>query len=86
MGVRPHVCADEASDALAHEAAHFAGELLVGGARVDRVEVGAQGGGTGCLDGVFVEELGPQGGDAIGVRIVQGACRRVLSNRSGILF
>ena len=39
--VGAHVCADEASDALAHEAAHLAGELLVGGAGVDCVEVGA---------------------------------------------
>ena len=41
VGVGAHVCADETSDTLAHEAAHFAGEFLVGGARVDRVEVGA---------------------------------------------
>jgi len=49
--VGAYVCADEASDALTHEAAHLAGEFLVGGAGVNRVEVGAQRAGTQDKDG-----------------------------------
>ena len=84
--VGAHVCADEASDALAHEAAHLAGELLVGGAGVNRVEVGAQGSGTGFLDGVLVQELSPQCGDAVRVRIIQGAVGCVLGDCARVLF
>ncbi|SIA88020.1 Uncharacterised protein [Mycobacteroides abscessus subsp. abscessus] len=84
--VGAHVCADEASDALAHEAAHLTGELLVGGAGVDRVEVGAQGSGTGFFDGVLVEELSPQCGDAVRIRIVQRAIGCVLGDCARVLL
>ena len=84
--VGAHVCADEASDALAHEAAHLAGELLVGGAGVDCVEVGAQGSGACCFDGVLVEELSPQCGDAVRIRIVQGSVGCVLGNGARVLL
>ena len=84
--VSAHVCAEEASDALAHEAAHLAGELLVGGAGVDCVEVGAQGSGTGFFDGVLVEELSPQCGDAVRIRIVQCAIGCVLGDCARVLL
>ena len=84
--VGAYVCTDEASDALAHEAAHLASKFLVGGAGVNRVEVGAQGSGTGFFDGVFVEELSPQCGDAVCIRIVQGAVGCVLGDCARVLF
>ena len=81
-----HVCADEASDALAHEAAHLAGEFLVGGAGVDGVEVWAEGSGACCFDGVLIEELSPQRGDAVRIRIVQRAIGCVLGDCARVLF
>ena len=84
--VGAHVCADEASDAFAHEAAHLVGELLMGSAGVDGVEVGAQGSGTGFFDGVLVEELSPQCGDAVRIRIVQRAIGCVLGDCARVLL
>ena len=84
--VGAHVRADEASDALAHEAPHFAGELRVRRAGADRVKVGAQGRGAGLFDGVLVEELGPQGGDALRIRIVQRAIGGVLGDGARVLL
>ena len=84
--VGAYVCTDEASNTLAHEAAHLASKFLVGGAGVNRVEVGAQGSGAGFFDGVFVEELSPQCGDAVCIRIVQGAVGCVLGDCARVLF
>ena len=62
------------------------GEFLVGGAGVDGVEVGAQGSGTGFFDGVLVEELSPQCGDAVCIRIVQRAIGCVLGDCARVLL
>ena len=80
--VGPH----QASDACAHEGAHGLGELLARVARLDDVQVRTQGGGSGLLDGVLVEELRPQGRDARCVRVVEGARGRVLGNCAGIFL
>ena len=84
--VGAHVGAHQASDALSHERAHGLGQLRSRAARLDDVQFGAQGGGAGLVDGVLVEELRPQGRDALGVHIVEDARRRVLGNCAGIFF
>ena len=86
VGIRAHVSSDEASNAFAHQPAHLLGELLVGRASVDCVEIGAQGSGPRFFDGVLVEELVPQRCDAMRVRIIQGAVGGILGDCARVLF
>ena len=86
MRVGAHVGPHQASDARAHERAHGLGQLRARVARLDDVQVGAQRGGAGLLDGVLVKELRPQGRDARCVRVVEGARGRVLGNCAGIFL
>ncbi len=57
----------------------------MGRAGVDRVEVGAQGNGSCFFDGVLVEELSPQGGDALCVRIIESAIGGILGDDARVL-
>ena len=84
--VGAHVGAHQAADARAHERAHSLGQLRARVARLDDIQVGAQRGGAGLIDGVLVKELRPQGRDALGVHIIEDARRRVLGNCAGIFF